>query len=61
VIHGDRDEIVPFSQVEAVFKRAKEPKRFWAIPRAHHNDLLEFAGSEYVERLKSLYGSLTRS
>jgi fermentation-respiration switch protein FrsA (DUF1100 family) len=61
IIHGGRDEIVPFSQGEALFQRAKEPKRFWAVPEGHHNDLLDVAGSEYIDQLKSFYNSLTRS
>jgi hypothetical protein len=55
VIHGDADEIVPFSQGRAVFGAAHEPKYFWAVHGAHHNDLLEVAGSEYVTRLREFY------
>ena len=55
VIHGDADEVVPFSQGRAVFAAAHEPKYFWAVHGAHHNDLLEVAGSEYVTRLREFY------
>lgn len=60
VIHGEADEIVPFSQGEAVFAAANEPKSFWRIPAAHHNDLLYVAGEQYVPRLRDFYDSLLR-
>lgn len=58
VMHGDADEIVPFSQGQAVFAAANPPKDFWRILGAHHNDLLYVAGDQYVRRLHTLYDSL---
>lgn len=58
VIHGDADEVIPFSQGQAVFRAANEPKQFWAISGAHHNDLLDTAGSAYVKRLRAFYQSM---
>jgi uncharacterized protein len=60
VIHGEADEIVPFSQGRNVFLAAHEPKQFWAVPGAQHNSLLEVAGPEYVTRLRAFYCSLTQ-
>jgi fermentation-respiration switch protein FrsA (DUF1100 family) len=42
----------------ALFEAAPEPKYFWAIPGAGHNDIVESAGPEYRERLRSFYESL---
>ena len=61
VIHGDADEIVPFSQGRAVFEAAQEPKRFWTVRGAHHNDLLEVAGAEYGARVAAFFASLQSS
>jgi hypothetical protein len=58
LIHGDSDEIVPFSQGEAVFKRANQPKTFWRVSGAHHNDLFDVAGREYIPRLREFYLSI---
>jgi fermentation-respiration switch protein FrsA (DUF1100 family) len=55
VIHGEADDIVPLSGGERVFEAAKEPKEFWPVKRAGHNDLLYGAGDEYVQRLRELY------
>jgi fermentation-respiration switch protein FrsA (DUF1100 family) len=41
VVHGDRDEIVPFELGERLFAAAREPKRFVRVPGAHHNDVLQ--------------------
>jgi fermentation-respiration switch protein FrsA (DUF1100 family) len=60
VIHGDADEVVPFSQRENVFRAANEPKEFWPVSGAHHNDLLDVAIAEYVARLRSFYRRLVR-
>jgi uncharacterized protein len=57
VIHGDADEIVPFSHGQAIFRAANQPKYLWRVPGAHHNDLLYVAGSEYKEHLRTFYES----
>ncbi len=58
VIHGDADEIVPFSQGQSVFSAANQPKEFWRVLGAHHNDLLYVAGDEYTPRLRAFYKAL---
>jgi hypothetical protein len=60
-IHGDADEIVPFSQGQAVFRAANQPKYFWPVPGAHHNDLLYFAGSAYEKRLHGFYEAVLQN
>ncbi|MGH7796213.1 MAG: alpha/beta hydrolase [Candidatus Binatia bacterium] len=52
VLHGDRDEIVPFSHGKAVFDAAPEPKRFFAIAGASHNDTYIVGGDNYFQQLK---------
>jgi fermentation-respiration switch protein FrsA (DUF1100 family) len=47
VLHGDRDEVVPFVQGRRVFEAAPEPKRFYAIPGAGHNDTYVVGGDAY--------------
>lgn len=48
VLHGDRDEIVPLEQGEALHAAAPEPKRLHVFPGAGHNDLLDRAGHEWA-------------
>jgi uncharacterized protein len=52
VLHGDRDEIVPFEHGRAVFAAAPEPKKFFAIAGAAHNDTYLTGGEAYYRELK---------
>jgi fermentation-respiration switch protein FrsA (DUF1100 family) len=52
VLHGDRDEVVPFAQGRRLFEAAPEPKRFFAIPGAHHNDAYFVGGDAYWRELE---------
>jgi fermentation-respiration switch protein FrsA (DUF1100 family) len=58
MIHGDRDEVIPLRLGQALFAAALEPKSFWLVPGAGHNDIAEVAGARYGERLQSFYKSL---
>jgi fermentation-respiration switch protein FrsA (DUF1100 family) len=60
IIHGDLDEVVPFSHGRAVFDAAAQPKQFWTVAGAHHNDLLAMAGPLYSERLHQFYSDLPK-
>ncbi|MBI1791490.1 MAG: alpha/beta hydrolase, partial [Acidobacteria bacterium] len=58
VIHGDRDEVIDYSLGRELFAAAHEPKRFWTVEHAGHNDLLEVARPHYGRRLADFYASL---
>ena len=49
VLHGDRDEWVPYEQARRLFESANEPKTFYTIPGAHHNDTYVVGGEPYFE------------
>jgi fermentation-respiration switch protein FrsA (DUF1100 family) len=57
-MHGDRDEVIPYGLGRDLFAAAPEPKSFWTVEGAGHNNLLEVAGYRYRERLAAFYGSL---
>ena len=40
IAHGDQDEIVPLELGERLFEAAREPRRFFRITGADHNDAL---------------------
>ena len=52
VLHGDNDEVVPFEQGKKVFEAAPQPKEFYAIHGAHHNDTYIVGGNAYFTALK---------
>ena len=51
-IHGNRDEIVPFRLGRKLYELAPEPKQFWEVPGAGHNDLIWVAGPDYSRALR---------
>ena len=57
VLHGDRDEIVPFEQGKTVFDAAPEPKKFFPIAGAAHNDTYAIGGETYFRELKQFIDS----
>lgn len=53
VLHGDRDDVVPFTQGKKVFEAAPEPKEFYTIRGAGHNDTFIVGGDAYFTALKN--------
>ncbi len=53
VLHGDRDEVVPYEQGKKVFAAAPGPKEFYTIRGAHHNDTYIVGGEAYFTALKN--------
>ena len=56
VIHGDRDDMVPFEMAEKLYAAAPEPKRFYPVPGALHNDTYTVGGDAYFEALREFIG-----
>ena len=52
VLHGTRDDIVPFSMGQRLFAAAPEPKLFFPVKGAGHNDVTEMGGEKLLERFK---------
>lgn len=53
IIHGTRDDIVPFSMGKKLFESANSPKYFYPINGAGHNDTYAVGGKEYVDVFKN--------
>jgi hypothetical protein len=58
IIHGTRDEVIPFSMGEQLYSAAGASKSFVAIGRAGHNDLLFVGGEAYIASLRAFVSSL---
>lgn len=52
ILHGDQDQVVPFSQGQALFEAANQPKTFYTIPGAGHNDSYVVGGRGYFVALR---------
>lgn len=59
VVHGENDEIVPFRQGQRLFEAAREPKEFYGIKGARHNDLYLIGGLAYLETLNRFLSRVT--
>lgn len=60
ILHGDRDEVIPFAQGKNVFAAAPEPKAFYVIAGAGHNDTFVAGGQPYYHRLRNFIESVIR-
>ena len=53
MIHGTNDGVIPYSQGQALFKLANEPKRFVTVDDGDHNTLVDDMGFDnYFELIK---------
>jgi fermentation-respiration switch protein FrsA (DUF1100 family) len=53
IIHGEEDEIVPFSMSKRLFEASRQPKFFYTVKGAGHNDTFIAGGDEYFENFVS--------
>ncbi|MCW5829605.1 MAG: alpha/beta hydrolase [Deltaproteobacteria bacterium] len=60
IIHGRRDEIVPFRMGQKLYESAPEPKRFVEIAHARHNDTV-FSGPHYIRAVREFLGQVDSS
>ena len=50
-LHGDRDEVVPFDLGRKLYEAAADPKTFYIIQGAGHNDTYIMGGRDYYNAL----------
>jgi hypothetical protein len=60
VIHGRRDDIIPYPLGEQLFAAARAPKRLVALETAGHNDIASAGGAPYRDALRDFHVSLGR-
>ena len=51
MLHGDNDDTVPMEAGRVLFNAAKDPKSFYVVSGAGHNDMHMVGGSDYFGRL----------
>ncbi len=61
VIHGTRDEVIPLQMGRKLFEAAPEPKSFFEIVGAGHNDILAVGGERYLDQLKAFLAQARES
>jgi fermentation-respiration switch protein FrsA (DUF1100 family) len=58
IVHGTQDEVISIAQGQKLFALANEPKQFFAVQGAGHNDLNQVGGARYLETLQTFAASL---
>lgn len=58
VVHGEWDELIPFAEGRMLFEAAPEPKAWYPIPGASHNDTYLVGGEAYFHRLATFVDNL---
>ncbi len=53
IIHGEEDEIVPFNMGMSLFEASGEPRYFFPIKGAGHNDTYLLGGERYFQNITS--------
>ena len=52
-LHGTRDELIPISDGRVLFDAAPEPKTWYSIPTAGHNDTYVVGGDAYFRQFRT--------
>jgi abhydrolase domain-containing protein 17 len=58
VIHGDRDQVIPFQHGQTLFQVAPGPKQLLTVPNADHNDVSEVGGPIYDQAIQDFAKNL---
>lgn len=53
LIHGTSDEVIPFRMGPRLFEAAGEPKEFYEVPGAMHDDVDVVGGATYMGRIRT--------
>jgi hypothetical protein len=60
-IHGTADETIPFQLGQRLYEKAADPKEWYTVPHAGHNDIVRYGGIRYLWRLARFAGSALSS
>jgi uncharacterized protein len=61
IVAGTRDEHTTPQETEAIFAAASQPKQFWLVPGAAHENLHDFAKEDYERRILEYFAKYLRS
>ncbi len=52
LVHGQRDELIPFTQAQQLYEAAPEPKTLYVVPEGMHNDTYLVGGAGYLDQIR---------
>ena len=53
VIHGERDQLVPVEQGQAIFTAANQPKALYTVPDAGHLNFITIDPDTFTEQMQA--------
>jgi fermentation-respiration switch protein FrsA (DUF1100 family) len=59
-IHGRKDEVISFRHGEQLYAAANEPKFFFALETAAHNNVRQIGGQAYEQRIRDFADNLPK-
>lgn len=60
IIHGVKDDIVPFWMGEKLYEKLHVTKEFYAVEKAGHNDLVMFEKEKYFTKIAGFINSIIK-
>ncbi len=60
IFHGEQDEIIPHKMGLELFERALQPKTFYSIPLAGHNNTYDEGGKKYWQQWQKFIEELPK-
>ena len=58
IIHGEKDQVVPFAHAQEIFERASEPKQIVQLPECAHSDIWCTSPEEFVKSVRLFLSEL---
>jgi pimeloyl-ACP methyl ester carboxylesterase len=55
MIHGGDDTYIKPEMAQALFDKANQPKEFWLVEKAKHNQALQVANGDYKRRVREFF------
>ena len=55
MIHGGADNYIKPDMAKALFEMAGDPKEFWLVEKAKHNQAMSLAAQEYKTRVLAFF------
>lgn len=55
MIHGGGDTYIKPEMAQALFEKAQQPKEFWLVANAKHNQALHLVADEYSRRVREFF------
>ena len=53
IVHGSEDDLIPINHAKKLFETAKDPKKFYEVTGAGHNDVYSIGDANYQKKIRA--------